>query len=97
MYPEHLVYFTPASLTRLMDSEGFIRKKMQVTGFSLSRFRNSLFGLKENPFTPDSLDERFRMFMEKYRVLRSLKNNTDNLFTSFQAGLGIKAWFEKRS
>ena len=97
IYPEHLVYFTPESLTRLLKNQGFEKKRMEVTGFSLSRFRNSLFGMKESPFTPDSLDERFRLFMEKHRVLRALKNSTDQLFTTFNAGLAIKAWFEKKS
>lgn len=97
VYPEHLGYFTPLSLTTLMRSSGFKKIKTTTTGFSFNRFFNSMFGRSQDPFSPHSLDERFRITLESNFLFRRIKTFSDRLFNLFGTGLSLKGWFEKDS
>ena len=96
VFPEHLSYFTPRSLNFLMKSIGFQKVRLITTGFSFSRFRNAIFSRKENPFTPISTDEKFRMAMESGVLFQGIKSGINWLFSFSKTGLSIKGWFEKR-
>jgi glycosyltransferase involved in cell wall biosynthesis/2-polyprenyl-3-methyl-5-hydroxy-6-metoxy-1,4-benzoquinol methylase len=96
-YPEHLSYYTPSTIKYLMQSRGFKVKKIESTGFSFSRLRNGLTGKIEDPFTSESMDEKFRIFLESNFIFRLIKSSFDRLFTLSGTGLSIKGWFEKRS
>lgn len=95
VFPEHLSYFTPRTLQFLMKNTGFQKIRLITTGFSFSRFRNAMFSRKENPFTPVSTDEKFRIAMESGVVFRGLKSFIDWLFSISGTGLSMKAWFHK--
>ena len=96
LYPEHLAYFTPLTLQKLLEDAGFKQKKMITTGFSINRLLNSLLGRNQNPFSADSIDEKFRIALESNLVFKGLKESIDKIFTYFGTGLSLKAWFEKK-
>lgn len=97
VYPEHLSYFSPSSLLFLLESNGFQKKKIITSGFSFSRFKNSISKTKQSPFTPNSSDEQIRNVLESGRLLRSLKKIADWFFNISGTGLSMKAWFIKKS
>ena len=92
-----MTYYSTKTLDFLLTKNGFRKAKLEVTGFSISRFKNGLLGKKENPFSPDSLDERLRIALESNPVFRGGKAFFDWLFTITSSGLSLKGWYEKQS
>lgn len=96
-YPEHLIYFTPKTLTYLMKTKGFDVERIETTGFSLSRLKNGFKKSKsENPFTSESTDEVLRNYLESNKILQFIKSSVNKLFTISGTGLSLKGLFIKK-
>lgn len=94
-YPEHLSYFTKATLNRLLTDHGFKKKHLTTTGISITRIKKSL-GTSDQPFiSSGSDDEKLRVKMEEkwhWKLLKRLVN-----FALGITGLGVtlKGWYVK--
>ena len=94
-YPEHLSYFTPRTLHRVLQSTGFRKKKMLVTGVSFLRM------VKAKTPSPvyigqNTSDEILRRAMSRNRVLTWVKTLANTMLTLTGTGITLKGYYEKK-
>ncbi|WP_448519840.1 class I SAM-dependent methyltransferase [Rhodoflexus sp.] len=108
-YPEHLSYYTPATLERLMQSIGFRKVRVWTTGISPMRFRSSLrnkaqknsdsSGIAPEPppvyVAPTSPDERLRQSFESNPLMALAKNSINGVLSALGIGDSLKGLFVK--
>jgi SAM-dependent methyltransferase len=99
-YPEHLAYFTPATLKRLMHSGGYETAWLRTTGVSVTRWKASIANRNTPVRTANrkrahSADEKLRTVLEK-KGAKQIKRTMNWLLTLTQTGDSIKAGFVKR-
>jgi 2-polyprenyl-3-methyl-5-hydroxy-6-metoxy-1,4-benzoquinol methylase len=90
-YPEHLTYYTSATIKNLLVSEGFYKTSLQTTGYSRQRLNVSL-GKEVN--TANS-DEAFRKSIEEKSYLRFAKKVVNGLLNFSKSGDTLKGIFTK--
>ena len=94
-YPEHLSYYTPATITALLRGCGFERVEVQATGVSLTRLKTSLKLSAEKLISADSGDERVRVLLEESRFLRTVKRLLNHALTVSGSGDTLKVLARK--
>jgi SAM-dependent methyltransferase len=107
-YPEHLIYFTDATLTSWLGSAGFTPQSVISTGFSPGTFRASLRPRRSAAATPapantaadasaadpsPSFDERLRRLAARTPALETLKDILNRLLTRLHGGDTLKGRF----
>lgn len=95
-YPEHLSYYTPKTITRLFDSNGFKKKKVETTGISLTRLRTSKGETSQAYISETSDDEQLRNNIESKWYLQFIKTIINKTLTLFGVGDSLKGWFIKK-
>lgn len=95
-YPEHLSYYTPKTLEKLFKESGFKKKKIETTGISLTRLRNSRGKTQQENISEYSDDEILRNKIENKKYLKTSKNMINKLLTTFGIGDNLKGWFVKK-
>lgn len=94
-YPEHLSYYTPKTLKNVFGKSGFITKKIEATGISLTRLRRGK-GTSDQPIISEtSDDEKLRVEIEQKKHLQLAKKFANNLLTFFGVGDSLKGLFIK--
>jgi len=94
-YPEHLTYFTPASLHRMMVGEGLRKKRLVTTGFSLARW---LAGRQQDPgkkAAAKQSQEELRTALETRPLLRVAKRVANGFLNTSRLGDSLKATYVK--
>ncbi|MCX7696560.1 MAG: class I SAM-dependent methyltransferase [Bacteroidales bacterium] len=86
LFPEHLSYFTPNTLKKLLKANSFSIQRLTTTGISITRIKNILGKENENPFTEQSQDEKVRRFFEKTFILQYFKKIINSLLTLLRLG-----------
>lgn len=94
-YPNHLTYFTRRSLRFLFEKEGFISKKIETTGMSVTRYRTSIGRSNQDYVSETSDDEMIRYKIERNRLLRFTKNLANGILNQLKIGVSLKGSFEK--
>lgn len=94
-YPEHLSYFTPATLKNLFSDCGFRLVRMETTGISITRATRSLHIATATGSPELSADEKLRRSFESNVIMKTIKQFVNQLLTFFSAGDTIKATFIK--
>lgn len=96
-YPEHLSYYTPNTLNKLLCNHGFKVKSLITTGISLSRFNNSISksSLPANEKDIPATDEGLRNTIENNIVLLIIKKSLNFLLNFFKIGDAMKALYIK--
>jgi 2-polyprenyl-3-methyl-5-hydroxy-6-metoxy-1,4-benzoquinol methylase len=94
-YPEHLSYFTPATLHKLMLNHGFQKKFISTTGISFSRFKQSIGQSEESRTKNANTDEQLRNRIEKNRFLLFAKAGINFFLNTFKMGDAMKALYTK--
>lgn len=91
-YPEHLLYFSPATLRGWLQRFGFRPAAVTTSGLTLSR-RNEVAG---DPVVAESApdQERLRIAVESSRALRLAKASANLFLGVLGAGDTIKGHFE---
>ncbi len=95
-YPEHLTYYTARTLTRLLREHGFRIRRIESTGFSLTRYRQRTGRLDEDFSRAESDDERLRRHLEKPHG-RMIKKAVNSALTLLRKGDSLKVWATKDS
>lgn len=96
-YPEHLCYFTPATLKLLVRNTGFALKKIESTGFSITGMEALTAARFQDPAAHHSTDEKLRREMEVNPVLRFLKWASNIFFKLSGTGNSLKIMAVKPS
>lgn len=101
-WPEHLSYYTPATLHRLMKRHGLQKKFIQSTGISLTRLlsSNKPSRTEEIPegtafIAKDTHDEKLRNRAESNLFIRWAKHSLNALLTLTGKGDALKGLFQK--
>jgi hypothetical protein len=94
-YPEHLSYFTPATLSSWLARFGFVGVGMTTTGVSLARLRRGL-PMPGGGDCSQRSDEGLREQIEGSRALRAARSAADAALGATCTGDTIKARFELR-
>lgn len=94
-WPEHLTYYTPATLRRVLMASGFRKKKITTTGISVTRLRGSLTGRTEPVTAATSADESIRKAAARNPLIGAGKYLINLLLNLTRSGLSMKGWFEK--
>jgi 2-polyprenyl-3-methyl-5-hydroxy-6-metoxy-1,4-benzoquinol methylase len=94
-YPEHLNYFTPSSLDRLLRAHGFKKDRLTTTGISISRVRSSMTGRQQENVDPNNDDERLRRRIESSKALGIAKSLANSVLGILGKGDTIKAWYRR--
>ena len=96
-YPEHLTYYTPKTLKRLLVKNNFKKIKIKTSGFSISRFKQS----KNNNISKTNKsvitsDEKLREKLTKKGFMFYFVNIINYFLNLFKKGDTIKALFIKK-
>ena len=92
-YPEHLSYYTPDTLHRLLRDAGLKRIFMKSTGLSITRFKKSRKTSEEELISPVSTDERIRVSAEKKWYMKWIKNGVNAVLSATGKGDTLKALY----
>lgn len=103
-YPEHLTYYTPKTLSRVLRANGFSRNKLITDGIIVWRLLASRKkpitsgGSSGNPGkkTVGTRDEELRETIERNVILRMLKYAINQVLNLTRLGDAMKASYEKR-
>lgn len=94
-FPEHLMYFNPSSLKRILNKNGFEVKKILTTGLSPGRLLKSK-KREEMDFSDSSgTDEQIRDKIEKNVFWKLLKNLTNKILNLTGLGESLKSYAVK--
>lgn len=96
VYPEHLSYYTRATLKKLMKKYNFRTKKILTTGVSISSVKISKNPGSEQPTSSNSSDEKLRKKISSSWYLRGLKKIVNQTLTIFGLGITLKGYFIKK-
>ena len=96
-YPEHLCFYNSHSSDFFLKRNGFIKKRIQTTGISLSRFKNSFNKDKEGVALDNKReeDEALRETIESSFVAKIVKGFVNYLLTITKSGDTLKGEFIK--
>ena len=95
-YPNHLCYYTPQTLQKLFQENGFNKVEVKTTGISLTRLRTSQ-GKSDQEFVCEtSDDEMLRYKIERNPALRAMKSSTNGVLNLFKVGDSLKGYFQKK-
>ena len=95
-YPEHLCYFTPRTIVKLLNKHGLESKNITTTGISPYRFRRSFSDAGYGGIPGNTGDEELRRNAEEKFFYRALKNTVNTALSFSGTGDTIKATFVKR-
>lgn len=95
LYPEHLSYYTPSTLTYLLAGAGFSPVRVETTGISITRFKRAKKISDQPLISASSDDEKLRTAMEGNRWLASLKQGVNGLLTLAGRGDSLKGLYQR--
>jgi 2-polyprenyl-3-methyl-5-hydroxy-6-metoxy-1,4-benzoquinol methylase len=95
VYPEHLSYYSPKTLTNVFTLSGFKKMKVQTTGISLTRLKTSKGTSDQDYISENSDDEKLRNKFEKNKLLSSVKSILNVVLSIFGVGDSLKGYYIK--
>ena len=97
-WPEHLSYYTPSTLKKLMQDHGLKKVFIQTTGLSLTRLKTSQ-GAQDSAepafIAADTKDEKIRRRFEENLLLGLIKKTINKILTITGKGDALKGLFVK--
>jgi len=95
-YPEHLLYFTPASIDYLLKKVGFKKKRLLTTGIKISTFQSRQhFDREKREGGVKVSDEKLRQTFESKPWLIAVKNLIDFGLSVLRLGNSLKGYYIK--
>lgn len=95
-YPGHLAYYSPKSLTKLFNDNGFTLEALTTTGISPGRLRDSIQGSQGSKEDFHAVDKRWQAKMENNIGMVLLKSTINTLLNLTKKGDAMKAYFIKK-
>lgn len=95
-YPNHLCYYTPKTLQKLMKSNGFENIQTKTTGMSVTRIKTSKGKSDQDYVSETSDDEMLRYRIEKNAGLRIAKTTINGSLNLLKVGDSLKGFFRKK-
>lgn len=96
-YPEHLSYYAVSTLSYLLKKHHIKPVKTLTTGISFTRIKTSRLGFDKNePISPNTIDEVLRNQLEKRVYYRIIKDMLNSILTLFRLGDTIKIFAVKK-
>lgn len=93
-YPEHLSYYTPTTLHRVLKQNGFKKNKMLTTGISITRFEQAK-GKKTEVIAKNTSDEKLRETLNSNGLMQFVKKSANQILTITGLGLTLKGYYTK--
>lgn len=93
-YPEHLCYFNPSTLDRVLKEHGFKKLWLTTSGISISRLQHA-FG-KIEAQTAKSTEEKFRKKTEENQLFAFFKKSANTILNITGTGDALKALYYKK-
>lgn len=94
-YPEHLSYYTPKTIHRLLRNT-FRKEKITTTGISITRFNQSTGKKKQAVVSATSDDEVLRKKMDEKPLWKLAKSLLNALLNLTGLGYSLKVWYTKK-
>lgn len=94
-YPLHLSYFTPGTLKRFFESNGFNTQMIISSGISKTRYKTSTGQSNQEYVSETSDDEMLRYRIEKSAALKTAKKMANGILNALKLGESIKGYFVK--
>ncbi len=94
-YPLHLTYFTPRTLKRFFEQNGFKTQKISSSGISKTRYKTSTGQSNQEYVSETSDDEMLRYRIEKNPLLKTAKTGANSILNLLNVGESIKGYFVK--
>lgn len=101
-YPEHLSYFTPHTLNKILVQEGFIKNQLTADGLSVDRLMNhfskkNVVSENESPEKAKVLvtNESVRQASKKYLLVKLLRQVIDTTLNASGTGEFLKGLYIK--
>jgi SAM-dependent methyltransferase len=94
-YPEHLTYFTPRTLDRMLRTCGLAKRWLITTGFSVYRWQVRHGKNPDNQDAARRSQESLRTALEMKRPLRFFKHLANLVLDNLKLGDSMKALYEK--
>jgi 2-polyprenyl-3-methyl-5-hydroxy-6-metoxy-1,4-benzoquinol methylase len=92
-YPEHLSYYSPASMNSFLKRSGFNKISLRSTGFSIERFRNRRAAVEtKQQFS----QEAFREKIEGSKFLNFAKSSMNFILSATGKGDTLKGYYTKK-
>jgi SAM-dependent methyltransferase len=101
LYPEHLIYYTPLTITRLLEKFGFKKVSIRTEGISPARFiytykkSNASQSDEAQKYNFNEVDRNLRKKIEHNKLLSFTKSAINFLLRKTSAGDSMKVLFEK--
>lgn len=95
-YPNHLCYYTPKTLRKLMIDAGFSEEAVKTTGLSVTRIKTSKGQSDQEYVCETSDDEMLRYRIEKNATMRALKTTANGMLDLLKIGDSLKGTFRKK-
>ncbi|MBN4051517.1 asparagine synthase (glutamine-hydrolyzing) [bacterium AH-315-M05] len=95
-YPDHLCYYTRKTINHLLNEFDFKKRKLDTTGYSITRLKTSLKISEQKCVSQFSDDERIRTKIDKYKFLKLISNLLNKFLSISGTGDTIKGTFQKR-
>lgn len=96
IYPEHLSYYTPRTLTKVFEDRGFKSVRLETTGISMTRFKTSKGTSNQKIISAKSDDEVIRNKVDNKWYLRLAKSSVNKTLSLLGKGDTLKGWFVKK-
>lgn len=95
-FPLHLCYYTPKTLRKIFENNGFETQKIRTTGISFTRLKTSKGISNQDYVSETSDDEMMRYRIERNKFLKMGKAITNWFLNLFKIGDSLKASFIKK-
>jgi 2-polyprenyl-3-methyl-5-hydroxy-6-metoxy-1,4-benzoquinol methylase len=92
-YPEHLGYFRPDTLDRVLGDAGLVRVDLRTTGFSVGQVRDAI--RRGTPSERKSVDESLRGALDSRKSLTVAKRAVNRGLSGLDLGDTLKASYRR--
>lgn len=95
-YPGHLTYYTPASLRKLFEKNGFETLSIRTDGISIGRLKDAFRPDSESTRDFHAVDKQWQAAFERNPINRLVKRTLNSMLAASGSGDSLKGLFRKK-